>query len=353
VNFVIGEMIAELNSSHTYRSGGDLEQATEMKVGYLGCEFSLTNGAYQFSRILDGGAWDSEVRSPLQQPAVTNVQVGDYLLAVNGVQLDTTQEPWAAFQGLNGQTVQLTISHKPSLQGSTNILVKTLESESRLRNLAWIEASRARVAEASDGQIGYIYVPNTGRDGQSELVRQYQGQFNLPGLIIDERFNSGGQVPDRFVELLGRKVENFWAVRHGQDWQSPVNAHNGAMAMLINGWSGSGGDCFPYYFKQANLGPLIGSRTWGGLIGITGSPSLIDNGGVTAPAFAIYDLKGDWIIESEGVPPDIEVVDDPSEFAKGRDPQLERAITEVLKKLRPPPPLKVARPKYPDRSGGR
>jgi tricorn protease len=351
VNFVIGEMIAELNASHTYRSGGDLEVPTEIKVGYLGCDFALTNGAYQISGILDGGAWDSEVRSPLRQPAVTNVQAGDYLLAVNGIPLNPNQEPWAVFQGLNGATVQLTVNRRPSLDGATNIFVKTLDSELRLRNLAWIEANRARVAAASDGKVGYIYVPNTARDGQSELVRQYQGQFTLPGLIIDERFNSGGQVPDRFIELIGRKPENYWSVRHGQDWQSPPNAHNGAMAMLINAWSGSGGDCFPYYFKKAGLGPLIGTRTWGGLIGITGSPGLIDNGGVTAPAFAIYDLEGKWIIESEGVAPDIEVVDDPAAFAQGRDPQLERAIAEVLKELRAHPPLKVVRPKYPNRSG--
>ena len=351
VNYVIGEMIAELNASHTYRSGGDVEKSPVRKIGYLGCDFTLTNGAYQISRILDGGAWDNEVRSPLHQTATANALVGQYLLAVNGVPVDTVLEPAAAFQGLAGETVQLTLNGKPSLDGATNLLVKTLESEARLRNLAWIESNRARVADASEGKIGYIYVPNTGRDGQSELVRQYQGQFHLPGLIIDERFNSGGQIPDRFVELIGRKVENYWSVRHGKDWQSPPNAHNGSMAMLINGWSGSGGDCFPYYFKNAGLGPLIGTRTWGGLIGITGSPGLIDGGGVTAPAFAIYDLKSNWIIESEGVSPDIEVVDNPADFAKGRDPQLERAIAEVLKDLRANPPLKVNRPKYPDRSG--
>lgn len=351
VNFVLGEMIAELNASHTYRSGGDTEKTRAVKVGYLGCDFVLTNGAYQISRIFDGGAWDNEVRSPLKQSGVTNSLEGYYLLAVNGTPVNPAEEPWAAFQGLADETVQLTLNRKPSIKGATNLLVKTLESESRLRNLAWIEANRRRVAEASDGKIGYIYVPNTGRDGQSELVRQYQGQFQLPGLIVDERFNSGGQIPDRFVELIGRKVENYWAVRHGKDWQSPPNAHNGAMAMLMNGWSGSGGDCFPYYFKKAGLGPLIGTRTWGGLIGITGTPGLIDGGYVTAPAFAIYDLEGNWIIESEGVSPDIEVVDDPAEFARGRDPQLERAISEVLNELRANPPLKVNRPKYPDRSG--
>ena len=351
VNYVIGELIAELNSSHTYRSGGDLETGKELKVGYLGCDFTLTNGAYQISKIVDGGAWDSEVRSPLLRPGITNLKASDYLLAVNGNPVDTTLDPWAAFQGLADETVQLTVNTRPTRDGATNVLVQTLASESRLRNLAWIEANRRRVEEASDGQIGYIYVPNTGRDGQNELVRQYAGQFKKPGLIVDERFNSGGQIPDRFVELLGRKPENYWGVRHGQDWQSPANAHNGSMAMLINGWSGSGGDCFPYYFKKAGLGPLIGTRTWGGLIGITGSPELADSGGVTVPAFGIYDLNGNWIIEGEGVSPDIEVVDDPAEFAQGRDPQLERAIAEVLKDLRAHPPKEVKRAKYPNRSG--
>ena len=351
VAFVLGELIGELNSSHTYRTGGDVEHSATVSVGYLGCDFTLTNGAYQISHILDGGAWDSEVRSPLRCPGLTNVQEGDYLLAVNGVPVDTALEPWAAFQGIANETVQLTVNHKPTRDGATNILVQTLASEGRLRNLAWIEANRRRVDEASSGQIGYIYVPSTGQDGQSELVRQYQAQFRKAGLIIDERFNSGGQIPDRFVELIGRKPENYWAVRHGQNWQSPPNAHNGAMAMLINGWSGSGGDCFPYYFKKASLGPLIGMRTWGGLIGITGTPGLVDNGGITAPAFAIYDLNGNWIIESEGVSPDIEVVDDPAQFARGRDPQLERAIAEVQQQLRSHPPLEVKQPKYPDRSG--
>jgi tricorn protease len=351
VNYVIGELISELNASHTYRSGGDLEAGKELRVGYLGCDFMLTNGAYQISKIIDGGAWDSEVRSPLLRPGITNVKEGDYLLAVNGIPVDTSLDQWAAFQGLADETVQLTVNSRPTRDGATNVLVQTLGTEARLRNLAWIEANRRRVEEASDGQIGYIYVPNTGRDGQNELVRQYAGQFKKPGLIVDERFNSGGQIPDRFVELLGRKPENYWGVRHGQDWQSPGNAHNGSMAMLMNGWSGSGGDCFPYYFKKAGLGPLIGTRTWGGLIGITGAPELVDNGGVTVPAFGIYDMNGNWIIEGEGVSPDIEVVDDPAEFARGIDPQLERAIAEVQKDLRAHPPKEVKRAKYPNRSG--
>jgi tricorn protease len=169
--------------------------------------------------------------------------------------------------------------------------------------------------------------------------------------VVDERFNSGGQIPDRFVELLNRPLRNFWGVRDGKDWSWPPETHAGPKAMLINGWSGSGGDCFPYYFKQSGLGPLIGTRTWGGLIGITGAPTLVDGGSVTVPTFGIYDLEGKWIIESTGVEPDIEVVDDPSAMSAGGDPQLERAVQEVLKALKDKPVRIPKKPAYPNRSG--
>jgi tricorn protease len=351
VNYVIGELIGELNSSHTYRGGGDTEAAEQRGVGYLGCDFSFENGAYRLRKIIDGAPWDSEVRSPLQRPGLTNVQEGDYLLAVNGVPLDPSQEPAAAFQGLADKTVSLTVNNKPTKEGAHEILVQTLPSEYRLRHLAWIEANRRKVEAATGGKAGYVFVPDTGRGGQNELMRQFRGQFNKPALVIDERFNSGGQIPDRFVELLGRRVINYWGVRDGRDWPWPPFAHNGPQVMLINGWSGSGGDCFPYYFKQANLGPLIGLRTWGGLIGMTGAPILIDNGSVSVPTFGIYNPKGEWIIEGYGVDPDIEVVDDPGQMARGGDPQLERAIAEVLKALQNSPPPPVRKPPYPNRAG--
>jgi tricorn protease len=350
VNYVIGELIGELNASHTYRSGGDTESSPTRGVGYLGCDFALENGAFRIRKIIEAAPWDAEARSPLRQPGVTNVHEGDYLMAVNGEPLDTSLEPYASFQGLADKPVMLTVNDKPSTEGAREQLVQTLGSESRLRHLAWINANRERVDKATDGQVGYVYVPDTGRGGQNELVRQYRAQFTKAGLIIDERFNSGGQIPDRFVEMLGRKTVNYWGVRDGKDWSWPPTAHDGAMAMLVNGWSGSGGDCFPYYFKKAGLGPLVGQRTWGGLIGITGAPPLVDGGGVTAPTFGIYDTKGNWIIEGYGVDPDIEVVDDPGLMAKGGDPQLERAIAEVLKTLKKNPPVEVKKPKYPKRS---
>ncbi len=350
VNYVIGELIAELNSSHTYRSGGDTETTREQGVGYLGVDYSLENQAYRIKKIITGAPWDAEVRSALKQPGV-EVKEGEYLLAVNGLPVDTEREPSAAFQGLADKPVFLTVNDKPTMDGSREVLVQALSSEARLRHLAWIEKNRQKVDEATGGKVGYVYVPDTGRGGQSELVRQFRAQYNKAGLIVDERFNSGGQIPDRFVEMLGRKNINYWGVRDGQDWNWPEIANSGPKAMLINGWSGSGGDCFPFYFQKAGLGPLIGTRTWGGLIGISGTPALIDGGSVTVPTFGIYSTKGEWIIEGHGVDPDIAVVDDPSLMAKGGDPQLERAIDEVLKALKKNPPLEVKKPKYPLRAG--
>jgi tricorn protease len=351
VSYVIGELISELNSSHTYRSGGEVEKGPTVGVGYLGCDFSVENGAYRIKHIVKAAAWDSEVRSPLLQPGITNVHEGDYLLSVNGDPLDVKEDPWAAFQGLADKPVFLTVNDKPTLTGARQVLVQTLGSEERLRNLAWIEDNRQRVEQLSQGQVGYVYVPDTGGNGQNELVRMWRAQVKKPGLVVDERFNSGGQIPDRFIELLDRPLRNYWAVRDGKDWTTPLVSHFGPKAMLINGWSGSGGDCFPFYFKQSRLGPLIGMRTWGGLIGITGSPRLVDGGSVTVPAFAIYSTNSHWIIEGYGVDPDVEVVDDPAAMAHGGDPQLERAVTEVMKQLRLHPPREVKRPPYPKRPG--
>jgi tricorn protease len=349
VNFVLGELIAELNASHTYRGGGDTESPERRSVGLLAVDWSLENGAYRIESIIDGAPWDAEVRSPLALPGV-DVGEGDYVLAVNGVPLDTAKDPWASFQGLASETVELTVNDRPTMDGARTVLVETLRSETRLRHLAWIEANRKRVEEASDGRVGYVYVRSTGVDGQTELVRQFAAQFHKDGLVIDERFNSGGQIPDRFVELLHRPPLVFWAVRTGKDWQWPPVSHFGPKVMLINGWSGSGGDAFPYYFREYEVGPLIGMRTWGGLIGVSGAPPLIDGGGVTVPTFRMYSTDGVWFAEGYGVEPDIEVPEDPTQLARGVDPQLERAIQETLRLLEESPPVQAQRPGYEDRT---
>jgi len=333
LNYLIGELISELNASHTYRSGGDTDEADFKNVGYLGIDWEFANGAYRIKKIIDGAPWDSEVRSPLSMPGL-KVKSGDYILAINGESLDITQAPWKAFEGQAGKTIELTVNDKPSLDGAKKIVVQTIPTETRLRNLEWIESNRKRVEQASNGKVGYIYVPSTGAgDGQYELVRMFYAQYTKEALIIDERFNNGGQIPDRFIELLNRKPLAFWAVRDGATWQWPPVAHFGPKVMMINGWSGSGGDAFPDYFRKAGLGPLIGTRTWGGLIGITGAPALIDGGSITVPTFRMFDPDGKWFKEGHGVDPDIEVVDDPAQLAKGVDVQLERAIKEALNLL--------------------
>jgi tricorn protease len=350
LNYVIGEMIAELNCSHTYVRGGDTEQPSRLSVGLLGCDFELDkeNDAYRISKIYKGAAWDAEVRSPLCCPGV-DVREGDYLLAVNGQPVETSIDPWAAFQGLAGETVRLTISHTADVNETNDVLVQPMSSEFRLRNLAWIEDNRRKVDKATQGRVGYIYVPDTGTNGQNELVRQFTPQWDKEALIIDERFNSGGQIPDRFVELLKRPVYNYWARRDLRDWQTPSVSHTGPKVMLINGWSGSGGDAFPYYFREAGLGPLVGTRTWGGLIGISGNPQLIDGGMVTAPTFGMYEDSG-WAVEGYGVAPDYEVENAPHELVAGRDPQLEMGISVALKLLDKEPPKRPKKPAYPNRS---
>jgi tricorn protease len=400
LSFIISEMISELNVGHAYNSGGDIESGPSVSVGMLGCDYELVDvggpesgvggrepvRAYRISRIYQGAAWDSDARGPLSQPGI-NVREGDYLLAVNGVPVDTSKDPWAAFVGLANRTITITVSDTPHLEsvyageaekrgkengekengekengdgesrfrGQREVIVQTLASEDDLRYRAWIERNRAYVDEMTSGRVGYIYVPDTGVNGQNNLFRQFYGQVGKEALIIDERWNGGGQIPTRFVELLNRPVINYWARRDGNDWTWPPDAHHGPKVMLINGLAGSGGDAFPAYFRQAGLGQLIGTRTWGGLVGISGNPGLIDGGNMTAPTFGFYKLDGNWGIEGHGVDPDIEVIDDPAKMVgyreRAADPQLDAAIELMMRKVEERPFLRPARPGGPDRSG--
>jgi tricorn protease len=333
VNFVIGEMLGELNASHTYHSGGDEEKESRENTGYLGVDWQAEGNYYKIKKIIRGAAWDAEARSALDGPGIS-IKEGDYILAVNGVPLTTAQEPFAAFQNLANKTVELTYNSTPSFTGAKTAVVKTLGDEYRLRNLAWIESNRKRVEEATNGEAGYIFVPSTGVDGQDELMRQLNAQWDKKALVIDERFNNGGQIPDRFIEMLNRSPLAYWAIRDGKPWPWPPYAHFGPKVMLINGWSGSGGDAFPDYFRKKGLGPLIGARTWGGLIGISGVPDLIDGGSITAPSFRMFNPDGTWFKEGHGVDPDIPVDEDLGAMAKGTDPQLERGISEIKQLLK-------------------
>ncbi|MCG3126183.1 MAG: Tricorn protease [Phycisphaerae bacterium] len=355
VSFLIREMISELNVGHAYYGGGDEEDQPNVSVGMLGCAFTLDSGAYRIAKIHEGAPWDSDARGPLSQPGV-NVKEGDYLLAVNGAPLDTKKDPWAGFIGLAGKTVTITVSDKPTRDSTAReAVVKLLGGDGDLRYRAWIERNRSYVAEKSGGKVGYIYVPDTGINGQNNLFRQFYGQIDRQALIIDERWNGGGQIPTRFIELLNRPVTNYWARRDGKDWTWPPDSHQGPKCMLINGLAGSGGDMFPWLFKFNKLGKLIGTRTWGGLVGISGNPDLIDGGSVTAPTFAFYEKDGTWGVEGHGVDPDIELIDDPAKMVSAdgsvKDPQLDAAIELMLKEIKANGYQPPKRPAYPDRKG--
>ncbi|WP_109098840.1 S41 family peptidase [Aquimarina sp. AU58] len=333
LNKITGALIAELNASHTYRGGGDVVSSSNKTTGYLGVDWEIHQGKYRVKKIITPAPWDTEVKSPLRKPGVV-VEEGDYILRINGIELTEYADPYVALEGKANETIEITVSKTPDGKNSKQYLVQPIRSEARLRNLAWIEEMRKYVDKKSGGRIGYIYVPSTGIDGQEELVRMFYAQHHKDGLIIDERFNNGGQIPDRFVELLNRPLLSYYKVREGKDWAWPPRGHYGPKAMLINGWSGSGGDAFPDYFKKRKIGPLIGTRTWGGLIGISGSPELIDGGYVTVPTFRMYNPDGTWFAEGHGVEPDIHVPENPGKDAQGIDVQLDRAINEVLKTLK-------------------
>ncbi len=352
VSYVIREMISELNVGHAYYYGGDVESGPRENVGMLAADFELESGMYKFAHIQEGAKWDVDARGPLSQPGVEDL-TGKFLHAVNGIRVDASKDPYAWFQGLAGKEITLTVADSAALddESSRDLVVKTLGSERGIRYRAWIEMNRAYVEEKTGGRVGYIYVPNTGVDGQNDLVRQFYGQLGKAALIIDERWNGGGQIPTRFIEMLNRPATNYWARRDGVDWTWPPDSQQGPKCMLINGLAGSGGDAFPAYFRQAGLGKLIGRRTWGGLVGISGNPGLIDGGYTAVPTFGYYERDGTWGIEGHGVDPDIEVIDDPALMFDGGDPQLDAAIAHMLEELQANPYVKPKRPAGPDRSG--
>ena len=354
LTYLTGEMMAELNVGHAYNGrppGSGNGGGGDGAAGLLGADLELDGGAYRITRIVGGGPYDADARSPLARPDL-DVAVGDYVLSVNGVPVDPAVSFHAAMLGTQGRPTELVVNASPAVNGEERtIVVEPIGSDTALRFRDWVHTNRERVEELSGGRVGYVYVPDTGINGQNELLRQFYAERHHDALLVDERWNGGGQIPTRFVELLDRPLTNFWAVRHGEDWDWPPVGHRGPKAMLINGWAGSGGDAFPYYFRQKGLGPLIGQRTWGGLVGLSGNPSLIDGTNHAIPRFAFYELDGTWGVEGHGVEPDIPVVDDPTALARGGDPQLEAAVTWLLEELERTPPVSVPRPTGPDRSG--
>ncbi|MFO0958066.1 MAG: PDZ domain-containing protein [Isosphaeraceae bacterium] len=353
LNVLFSEMLGEISIGHLYVSGGDTPELPKVRGGLLGADYSVEGGRYRFSRVFPGVNWNPELKAPLTQPGV-NVKAGEFLLAVDGKELKAPETPDAFLEATAGKSVVLRVGPNADGTDSREVTVVPIESEAALRNLAWIEANRKRVEQLSDGKLAYVYLPDTGAGGYTNFNRYYFAQIDKQGAVIDERFNGGGTAADYIIDAMRRPLMNYWTTREGADFTTPVGSIFGPKAMIVNEAAGSGGDALPWYFRKAGLGPLVGTRTWGGLVGIYDYPTLIDGGTVTAPRVAFRTAEGAWDVENKGVAPDIEVDLDPRAVRQGHDPQLEKAVEVVLEAIRkqPAPPVGEL-PPYPDYSKAR
>ena len=346
LNYIFGDMLGEITSQHVYISGGDRPEVKHVGVGLLGADYGIENGRYRFSRVYQGENWNPDLRAPLTEPGV-NVREGEYLLAVNGRELKGSDEIYSFFQETAGKSIQLKVASDASGKDARNVSVVPIANERSLRQRAWMDANRHKVDELSKGRLAYVYLPDTAVNGYTNFNRYYFAQTDKQGAVIDERFNGGGWIADYIVDWLKRPLFAVAMTREGKDNDIPQTVF-GPKVMLINESAGSGGDALPWMFRRQGTGPLIGTRTWGGLIGIGGYPPLIDGGGITAPRWGIFNPEtGEFDVENKGVAPDIEVEFDPALWRKGRDPQLEKGVATALELLKAHPVPEIKRPKYP------
>jgi tricorn protease len=350
LTYVIGELIGELACSHTYVGGGDKPTIPSSEVGILGVDFEIDsqNDRIKITRILRGENWNEQLRSPLLDPGI-DVKEGDYLLAINGQELSADINPYSLTVNTVGKLLNLTVNDKPEMEGAKTVAVRPLASEEALRYYNWVEDRREYVDSVSDGQIGYIHLPDMDTQGLVKFAEMFYHQIRKPGLIIDVRYNGGGFVSGLILERLRRVVKAMGMSRNGGVSPAPGAGLNAHMITLLNEFSCSDGDYFPYFFREYDLGPLLGKRSWGGVIGIRGYRPLLDGGYYTAPEFGIYSLDGEWIMENVGVEPDMEVENLPDRLALGYDDQLDAAIEYISEKIQedpkvlpplPPPPEK-------------
>lgn len=347
LNYLFMQMLSELSLGHVYVLGGDLYEFKGPKGGLLGADYTIADGRYRFAKVYHGENWNPELRAPLTQPGV-NVKAGEFLLEVNGQDVKPPDDLYRFFEGSAGKAVVLRVGPNADGANARNITVVPVESEQALRSRAWVEANRRKVDEMTKGKVAYVYLPDTAVGGYTYFNRYFFAQTDKDAVIIDERFNGGGKAADYIVERLQRPLANYWSTRYGADYTTPANAIFGPKVMIINEQAGSGGDYLPWAFRRAKLGPIVGKRTWGGLVGIGGYPKLLDGGMVTAPHFAFWTPEGQWEVENRGVPPDVEVEYDPKAVRQGRDPQLEKAVELALDLLAKNPPRRAKRPAYPD-----
>lgn len=352
LNYVIGEMIAELNVGHAYISGGDYELPERPGVALMGADLELDAdaGLYRIGRILQGQNEEAEYRAPLTEIGV-DAREGDYLLAIDGEEIRAGENPYRLLRYKASRPVELTLNDRPATDGARKVVYRPVSDESNLRYLAWVEGNARTVAEATDGRVGYLHIPDMSSSGISEFIKWYYPQMRKDGLVVDVRSNGGGNVSQMLIERLSRKLLGTRFARTIDDFRTyPNEVFLGRLVCLLNENSASDGDIFAARFKQAGLGPLIGKRSWGGVIGITSHGPLMDGGDIRVPQFATNDLEGNWIIEGHGVDPDIVVENAPESLIAGRDPQLERGIEEVLRLIREDPPQRPTRPPDPVRT---
>jgi len=351
LDYLFGELVGELNVGHAYINWGEFERPERVEGGLLGAEFEADEqaGRYVISKIYPGENWKENTRSPLTEQGI-EVKEGDYLISLNGREVTLKDNPYQFLENTADKKIAVKVNSEPTEEGAREYWVEPTQSELDLFYLDWVQSRREMVEELSDGRIGYFHVPNTSTQGNRELFKGMYAFHNKQALIIDERYNGGGFIPDVMIDLLDRDILNYWARRGLKLSQTPGVAHDGPKVMLINHYSSSGGDAFPYYFKKLNLGTLVGTRTWGGLVGVSGNPGLMDGSSFSVPTFGFVNTQGEWDVEGVGVGPDIEVYDRPELIVKGKDPSLEKAVEILLEELEKNPPEKPEKPEGPDRS---
>ena len=348
LNRVMRWMASELGVGHHRLSGGDSLANTEARrAGLLGADYSVENGRYRFKKVYGGLNWSPDLRSPLTEPGVDVVE-GEYLLAVEGRELRHPENLYSRFERTAGRLTEITVGPTPDGRNSRTVQVVPIENEAQLRNRDWVEGNLRKVTAATNGRVAYVYVPNTSTSGHEYFKRYFFPQADREAVIVDERHNGGGQVADYYIDILRRPFISMWALRYGADLKTPLGAIHGPKVMLIDETAGSGGDLLPWMFRKLGMGPLVGKRTWGGLVGVLGYPTLMDGGTMTAPNLGFWTEEG-FIVENEGVPPDVEVEQTPADVIAGRDPQLDKAIEIVLQQLAANPPKKLTRPSFPIR----
>lgn len=355
MNYIIDILGGEVAVGHSYTRGGDFPDIDRVPIGLLGADFEMVNGHYRISKIYNGESWNPNLTAPLAHPG-NEAKVGEYLVGINGKEIQANTNLYEYLEGTANQYTTIHLNSKPGLDGARMIATKPVANESQLRMMDWVEGNRRKVDELSDGKLAYVYLPNTGQPGYTYFNRYYFSQQDKKGAVIDERNNGGGSAADYMVDIMARELHGYFNSRANdhRPFTTPMSGIWGPKVMLINERAGSGGDLLPYLFNKMEIGPLIGTKTWGGLVGTWDTPPFIDGGRMVAPRGGFYDVNGEWAVEGVGISPDIAIEQMPKDVINGRDPQLERAVTEALKLLEtegvelkpePAPPIRYFRPK--------